>query len=149
MSNLSGWWSLQTSNQTWSHYLHSHSIFYLIKEFSSVQWLSCVRPFAKPWTAARQASLSITNSRSLLKLMSIESLMPSNHLILCCPILLWDHNLMAKVWIQVVRYTWAIRYVTSYSQQILLIFKLLTDKVYRLYYGIFCVNTEVNWCPCN
>ena len=41
-----------------------------------------------PWTAARQASLSITNSRSLLKLMSIESVMPSNHLILCCPLLL-------------------------------------------------------------
>ena len=43
---------------------------------------------ATPWTAARQASLSITNSRSLLKLMSIESVMPSNHLIYCCPLLL-------------------------------------------------------------
>ena len=51
--------------------------------FSSVQSLSCVRLLAIPWTAARQASLSITNSRSLLKLMSIESVMPSNHLILC------------------------------------------------------------------
>ena len=48
-------------------------------QFSSVQ---------TPWTAARQASLSITNSRSLLKLMSIKSVMPSNHLILCCPLLL-------------------------------------------------------------
>ena len=55
---------------------------------SSVQSLRHVRLFATPWTAARQASLSITNSRSLLKLMSIESLMPSNHLILCCPLLL-------------------------------------------------------------
>ena len=54
----------------------------------SVQWLSHVRLFATPWTAARQASLSITNSQSLLKLMSIESVMPSNHLILCCPLLL-------------------------------------------------------------
>ena len=54
----------------------------------SVQSLSRVRLFAAPWTAARQASLSITNSRSLLKLMSIESVMPSNHLILCCPLLL-------------------------------------------------------------
>ena len=50
---------------------------------SSVQSLSRVRLFVTPWTAAQQASLSITNSRSLLKLMSIESVMPSNHLILC------------------------------------------------------------------
>ena len=55
---------------------------------SSVQLLSCVRLFAAPWSAAYQASLSITNSRSLLKLMSIESVMPSNHLILCHPLLL-------------------------------------------------------------
>ena len=51
----------------------------------SVQLLSHVRLFANPWTAARQASLSITNSRSLLKLMSIESVTPFNHLILCHP----------------------------------------------------------------
>ena len=57
-------------------------------QFSSVQLLSHVRLFATPWTAARQASLSITNSRSLLKLKSIESVMPSNHLILCHPLLL-------------------------------------------------------------
>ena len=56
--------------------------------FSSVQLLSRVRLFATPWTAAHQASLSITNSQSLLKLMSIELVMPSNHLILCCPLLL-------------------------------------------------------------
>ena len=55
---------------------------------SSVQLLSHVRLFAAPWTASQQASLSITNSRSLLKLMSIRSLMPSNHLILCCPLVL-------------------------------------------------------------
>ena len=54
----------------------------------SVQSLSCVQPFATPWTAACQASLSITNSRILLKLMSIESVMPSNQLILCRPFLL-------------------------------------------------------------
>ena len=57
-------------------------------QFSSVQSLSCVQLFATPWTAARQASLSITNSWSLLKLMSIESVMPSKHLILCHPLLL-------------------------------------------------------------
>ena len=55
---------------------------------SSIQSLNHVRLFATPWTAARQASLSITNSRGLLKLMSIKSVMPSNHLILCCPLLL-------------------------------------------------------------
>ena len=57
-------------------------------QFSSVQLLSCVQLFATPWTAASQGSLSITNSRSLLKLMSIESVMPSSHLILCCLLLL-------------------------------------------------------------
>ena len=57
-------------------------------QFSSVQSLSRIRLFATPWTAAHQTSLSITNSWSLLKLMSIESVMPSNHLILCHPLLL-------------------------------------------------------------
>ena len=55
--------------------------------FSSVQSLSRVQIFATPWTAACQASLSITNSWNLLKFMSIESVMPSNHLILCRPLL--------------------------------------------------------------
>ena len=57
-------------------------------QFSSVQSLSHVQLLVTPWTAAHQASLSITNSWSLLKLMSIESMMPSNHLILCHPLLL-------------------------------------------------------------
>ena len=57
-------------------------------QFSSVQLLIRVQLFATPWIAARQASLSITNSRSLLKPMSIESVMPSNHLFLCRPLLL-------------------------------------------------------------
>ena len=61
----------------------SVSVFYC-----SVQSLSRVRLFATPWTTARQASLSITNSRSLLKLMFTESVKPSNHLILCHPLLL-------------------------------------------------------------
>ena len=56
--------------------------------FSSVQWLSRVWLFGTPWPAGRWASVSITNSRGLLKLMSIESVMPSNHLILCRPLLL-------------------------------------------------------------
>ena len=62
--------------------------FTLLDQFSSVRLLSYVRLFVTPWTAARQASLSITNSRSLLKLISIESVMPSSHLILCCPLVL-------------------------------------------------------------
>ena len=57
-------------------------------QFSSVQSLSHVQFFATPWTTVLQASLSITNTWSLLKLMSIETVMPSNYLILCCPLLL-------------------------------------------------------------
>ena len=60
----------------------------MIVQFSSVQSLSRVRLFATPWIAARQASLSITNSRSLLRLTSIELVMPSSHLILCHPLFL-------------------------------------------------------------
>ena len=56
--------------------------------FSSVQSPSCVQLFVTPWTTVHQASLSITNSQSWLRLMSIELVMPSNHLILCCPLLL-------------------------------------------------------------
>ena len=58
-----------------------------MNSFVAVQLLSCVQLVATPWTAARQASWSITNSWSLLKLMSIESVMPSNHFIFCRPLL--------------------------------------------------------------
>ena len=63
---------------------HDHNFY----QFSSVQSLSCVWLFATPWTATRQASLSIINSWSLLKLMSMETVMASKHLILCCALLL-------------------------------------------------------------
>ena len=66
----------------------THILIKLLACLSSVQTLSCIRLFATPWTAACQASLSITNSRTLLKLMSIKSVMPSNHLILCHPLFL-------------------------------------------------------------
>ena len=66
--------------------------------FSSVQSLSCAQLFATPWTAACQASLSITNSWSLLKLMSIELVMPSNHLILCHPLLL-PPAIFPSIWV--------------------------------------------------
>ena len=61
---------------------------YSYQRSSSVHFLSRVQLFATPWTAACQVSLSITNSQSLLKLMFIESVMPSKHLILCCPLFL-------------------------------------------------------------
>ena len=70
----------------------SHFVLFFLESlsvyFSSVQLLSHVRLFATPWTVARQASLSITSSWSLLKLRSIESMMPSNHFIICHPLLL-------------------------------------------------------------
>ena len=77
----------------WSYVGATMSIISLIPrmaavQFSSVQLLSCVWLFETPWITARQASLSITNSRSSLKLMSIESVMPSSHLILSRPLLL-------------------------------------------------------------
>ena len=62
--------------------------FHIFSLFSSAQSLSHVRLFATPWTAASQASLSITSSQSLLRLMSLESMIPSNHLVLCHPLLL-------------------------------------------------------------
>ena len=65
---------------------------------SSVQSLSCVPLSVTPWTAARQASLSITNSRSLSKLMSIESVMPSSHLIICHPLLL-PPSIFPSIWV--------------------------------------------------
>ena len=73
------------SMHLWTTYLWQRRQEY---QFSSVQSLSHVRLFATPWIAARQASLSITNSRSSLRLMSIKSVMPSSHLILCRPLLL-------------------------------------------------------------
>ena len=69
---------------SWESIFHLSRVTYVVV----VQSLSRVRLFATLWTAARQASLSITNSRSLLKLMSVKSVMPSNHLILCRPLLL-------------------------------------------------------------
>ena len=70
---------------------------YTKETVSSIQLFSCVRLFATPWTAACQASLSITNSWGLLKLMSMESVIPSNHLILCHPLLLLPSTLPIRV----------------------------------------------------
>ena len=68
----------------------------IVFQFSSVQSLSRVRLFVTPWTAVRQASLSVTNSQSFLKLMSSESVMPSNHLILCRPLLFCPQSFPAS-----------------------------------------------------
>ena len=75
-------------------------------QFSSVQSLSCVWLFVTPWIAARQASLSITNSRSSLRLTSIKSVMPSSHLILCRPLFLLPPNpsLLDFAWLHVCSY---------------------------------------------
>ena len=73
------------------YYKHLSSV-----QFSSVQLLICVQLFETPWTAAHLASLSITNSRSLLKFMYIESVMTSNYLILCCPLLL-PHSVFPSI----------------------------------------------------
>ena len=72
--------------KSWTRLSDFHSHYNTGNNFSSVQLLSHVQLFVTPWPAAHQASLSITNSWSFLKLMSIESVMPSNHLILCCPL---------------------------------------------------------------
>ena len=87
-------WELRANTQDQSHSLFIslsqawHLLTLAIFCSLSVQLLSCVQLYVTPWTAARQASLSITNSQSLLKLMSINSVMPFNHLILCRPLLL-------------------------------------------------------------
>ena len=82
LKNISLWYIFDLM-----HWMSCAKMFKLNARFSSVQSLSHVRLFATPWTAAHQASLSITNSRSLLSLISIESVMLSNHLILCPPLL--------------------------------------------------------------
>ena len=74
------------NNMYWAHLMKK--LFSMYFQFSSVQSLSHVRLFATPWTAPRQASLSITNSQSLFKFMFTESVMQCNHLILCHPLLL-------------------------------------------------------------
>ena len=78
----------RTDKTTRTNRLIHYRSWKLKQQFSSVQLLSHVRLFVTPWTAVWQASLSITSSQSLLKLMSIESVMPANHLILCRPLLL-------------------------------------------------------------
>ena len=83
---LGTWWALSVMKLRCFSFQKASMI--SLVQFSSVQSLSRVWLFETPWTTARQASLSITNSQSLPKLMSVELVMPSNHLILCRPLLL-------------------------------------------------------------
>ena len=83
VSMVALWWPNIISRMRWQK---ARELYH--KEAFVVQSLSCVWIFVTPWTAALQASLSFTISQSLLRFMSFESMMPSNHLILCCPLLL-------------------------------------------------------------
>ena len=87
---------LKKINQKLILHLSNNTSIYI--QFSSVQSLSCVRLFATPWIAAHQASLSITKSWSSLKLISIDLVMPSNHLILCHPPLLLP-SIFPSIWV--------------------------------------------------
>ena len=91
----------------------------VLSQFSSVQSLSRVQFFETPWTAACQASLSITNSRSLLKLIHIELVMPSNHLILCRPLLLLLSSILPNISVfsneSVLRMRWSKYWSFSFS----------------------------------
>ena len=86
----------ESAHSSWTHSTFKNNRVKYFLVFSSVQSLSRVRLFSTPWAAARQASLSITNSRSSPKLTSVESVMPSSHLILCHPLLLLPQSLPAS-----------------------------------------------------
>ena len=98
--------------------LYPSCFFRVAVQFSSVQSLSRVRLFATPWIAACQASLSITNSQSSLRLTSIESVMPSSHVILCCPLLLLP-PIPPSIWVfsneSALRMRWPKYWIFSFS----------------------------------
>ena len=110
---------------TW-HFCTDHCI---VHQFSSVQSLSPAHCFATPWIAALQASLSITKSQSLLKLMSIVSMIPFSHLILCCPLLLssaifpsirlfYNESVLQTRWPRYWSFSFSISPSTKYSEMI-------------------------------
>ena len=113
------------------------SFFFLDIQFSSVQSLSHVWLFATPWIAACQASLSITNSRSLLKLMSIELVIPSSHLILCRPFSSCPQSLPASGSFQWVNSLHEVAKVLEFQlQHHHPLYFLLLDNVYHIFYKI-------------
>ena len=116
-------------------------------QFSSVQSLSRVRLFATPWTAAHQASLSITHSQSLLKLMSIESVMPSNRLILCRPLLLLP-SIFSSMRVfsneSALRIRWPNMAYSLIIQSVLFIFMYIGSFIFWvIILIIFCLSTTV------
>ena len=107
--------------------------------YQSVQLFSSVRLFATPWTAGRQASLSITNSRSLLKFMSIESVKPSNHLIHCRPLLLPPSIFASiRVFLSVLHIRWPKDW--SFS------FNINSSNEYS---GLIYFSVDLVWSPCS
>ena len=113
------------------------SFFFLDIQFSSVQSLSHVWLFATPWIAACQASLSITNSRSLLKLMSIELVIPSSHLILCRPFSSCPQSLPASGSFQWVNSSHEVAKVLEFQlQHHHTLYFVLLDNVYHIFYKI-------------
>ena len=112
----------------------------------SVQSLSHVQLFETPWTAAHQASLSFTISWSVLKLVSIESMMPSNHLILCCPLLLLP-SIFPNICIRWPKY-WSFSFSISPSNEYL---ELISFRIDWHVYGDFLVSSKMTvlapWLP--
>ena len=122
-----------------------------IVQFTSVQLLSRVRLFVTPWTEARQASLTITNSRSLLKLMSIKLVMPSNHLILCSPLLLPPSifpsiRVFSKESVLPIRWPkyWSFSFSISPSNEYSRLFSFSTDWLQSKGLSRVCSNTAVH-----
>ena len=108
--------------------------------FLVVQSLSHVQLFATPWTVARQASLSITNAGSLLKLMSIESVMPSNHLIFCCPVLLLP-SIFSSIRVFYNELVFCIRWPKYWSFS----FSISPSNEYS---GLTSLRIDLVWSPC-
>ena len=118
-------------------------VMYCLLQFSSVQSLSHVRLFATPWIAAHQASLSITNSRSSLRLVSIESVMPSSHLILGRPLLLLPPNPPSiKVFAMNQLFTWGGQ-STGVSALASFLSKIPKTWKYKQYLVVQTVKTEI------
>ena len=123
---LHKWISVPSETISSSHvptHCFSYKFLQIFYQFSSVQSLSCVRLFATPWIAARQASLSITNSQSSLRLMSIESLMPSSHLKFSMCLCKFTHSFQFPILI-----LWTILSVYNIYQMVVCICLSLADS---------------------
>ena len=110
-------------------------LYMTVGHISSVQLLSQVQLLAIPWTTAHQAPLSITNSRTLLKLKSIESVMPSNHLILCGPLLLWHPLLLPSIFLMSWLFTSSGQSIWAWVSVSVLPIYCSYNWIYRLYFN--------------